>query len=153
MEQSIRLCLAYKKEDDTQWEQVSFISSSLGSILSGVKPGKEGLVNDNLRVIHSREPTDSPVDKCSFTTFDTEKNGYDNGWKITQMFFFEGPNKFSIYFQRPFKIQQEVPDEDKIGFVEFDKKTKYNVIMNYGVYSDPNGQDEKFVFGDKIDEP
>ena len=25
--------------------------------------------------------------------------------------------------------------------------------MNYGVYSDVNGQDQKFVLGDKVEEP
>ena len=91
--QSIRLCLAYKKEEDTEWEQISFISSSLVDVNNTL---------DNLRIIHSRDS--SPVEKCSFTTFDTEKNSYDNGWKVTQMFYFERPNKFSIYFQRPFKV-------------------------------------------------
>ena len=92
LKQSIRLCLAYKKEDDTNWEQISFISSDLRSIGSD----KDKKISDYLTVIHT--VTDKPVEKCSFNTYDAQKNDYDNGWKITQMFYFERPNKLSIYF-------------------------------------------------------
>ena len=135
------MCLAYKKEDDTEWEQVSFVSNELRTI-NGT------LSKDNfLKVIHS--VTDKPVEKCSSNSFQTEKNWYEDsidGWKVTHMFYFELPNKLSIYFERPFEIKEKnknSENDEKSAtelpkFVKFDKKAKYNVIMNYGVFTDPN---------------